>query len=455
MAWSMSSGRSDAKLKAQVAKWVLQNDDYLFDAQTLHIDTQFHSQVLYVDLLNRRRRRVLGRTELEVTDQRKQRQESREKCSRDLVDGLIEYISSDNENYKYFIIASKVNANIIMEEGFISSYARDEILDGLERIEMDIEEGKFQWRDNKDIRTNIIEALIDIVEGPAKRLDAVISHYDQMLTVLNLWCNDSIDKFVTQIKELQVELVLLAIRNEGLVVRCTKRNAEYILLGDMVLSKVEQLENDVSRLVSCKNKMDSTRLTPFPSGSSNGSMNSLFNGGLHHVHNSIMDFGNLIVGDIAYDLTDLEQDLDTLKHLLTPNDEVTKSIYLMLRHKIDIDIIDIGHSGSIYNAAADSSKRFLKAHKVIPEMMKAVREFARNSLFNPDKFPIFPPSGYVGGLKLAGFRSSKDLERLYGEEAAVEQMGAMVKQDFKSHSDHTTGKLLDWFRRLYQSEQKS
>jgi argininosuccinate lyase len=89
-------------------------------------------------------------------------------------------------------------------QGFISSYARDEILDGLERIEKDIENGKFQWINNKDIRTNIMEALVDIVEGPAKRLDAVISHYDQMLTVLNLWCNDSIDKFVTQIKELQV-----------------------------------------------------------------------------------------------------------------------------------------------------------------------------------------------------------------------------------------------------------
>jgi argininosuccinate lyase len=89
-------------------------------------------------------------------------------------------------------------------QGFISSYALDETLNGLEMIEKDIEEGKFQWRNNKDIQANIIEALVDLVEGPAKRLNAVISQYDQMLTVFNLWCNDSIDKFVTQIKELQV-----------------------------------------------------------------------------------------------------------------------------------------------------------------------------------------------------------------------------------------------------------
>lgn len=93
----------------------------------------------------------------------------------------------------------------VILQGFISSYARDEILEGLERIEKDIEVGKFHWRNNKDIRSNIVEALIDIVEGPAKRLDAVISRYAQILTVLQIWCHDSIDKFVAQIKELQVD----------------------------------------------------------------------------------------------------------------------------------------------------------------------------------------------------------------------------------------------------------
>jgi hypothetical protein len=44
---------------------------------------------------------------------------------------------------------------------------------------MVIEEGQFQWRKNKDMQTKIIVALIDLVKRPAKRLDAVISHYAQ------------------------------------------------------------------------------------------------------------------------------------------------------------------------------------------------------------------------------------------------------------------------------------
>jgi argininosuccinate lyase len=89
-------------------------------------------------------------------------------------------------------------------QGFISSYARDEILDGLERIKKDIEDGRFQWSNNKDLRTNIIDKLIDIVGRPAKRLDIAISHYVQLLRVLQLWCHDSIDEVISQIKELQV-----------------------------------------------------------------------------------------------------------------------------------------------------------------------------------------------------------------------------------------------------------
>jgi hypothetical protein len=66
-----------------------------------------------------------------------------------------------------------------------------------------------------------------------------------------------------------------------------------------------------------------------------------------------MDFGNLIVGDIAQDLIDLENDLLTQKHLLTPNDEVAKSVCLMWRHRIELVIFQgIGYSGSIYNEAA-------------------------------------------------------------------------------------------------------
>lgn len=51
-----------------------------------------------------------------VADRRKQSLKASQQRTRDFVDGLIQYVSSHNENYKYFITGSKLNANIIMEQ---------------------------------------------------------------------------------------------------------------------------------------------------------------------------------------------------------------------------------------------------------------------------------------------------------------------------------------------------
>ena len=107
-------------------------------------------------------------------------------------------------------------------------------MSGLERIEKDIGDGKFKWKNNVDVRTNIIEALIEITGAPAKRLDATISHYVQQLTVLQIWCCDSIDKIITQIKELQVCFLVAFFRALCHVVslKSIGRNLWYLCFSD-------------------------------------------------------------------------------------------------------------------------------------------------------------------------------------------------------------------------------
>jgi hypothetical protein len=51
-----------------------------------------------------------------VADQGKQRPKALQKRARDLADGLLEYICSENENYKYVLIATKENANMLTKE---------------------------------------------------------------------------------------------------------------------------------------------------------------------------------------------------------------------------------------------------------------------------------------------------------------------------------------------------
>ncbi|TVU01437.1 hypothetical protein EJB05_53113, partial [Eragrostis curvula] len=435
VACSMNSDARRMKLNAQGPnKWrpQMSGSNRLFESD---IDLHPFAPSIHLDLLGRiivhpslsEKRKVV------VADQRKRRLKAFHQRARDFADGLMDHILSSNENYKYVIEAIRENAILIMEQGFVSPFACEEILYGLERIEKDIEENRFDWKNGVDIRTNIMEALIEQVGPPAKRLDATISHYLQQLRVLQIWFCDSINKIVAQIKELQIELILLALRNEGLVLPCIQGRAKWILLGNLVLSKLVQLETDVSQLLRCKNnmdycktKMDSSPLMHLPWRHTEDSKNSLSKDRSGYIYASVINFRNVIIGDISQDLSSLERDLASWREwdLLTPNDTVTTNGLLMNKYMLDLDKFTAVRSAySIYNAVQDSSKQFLAIYKIIPEILKAARDFAKSSSFSHGDIKSFPSASLCDSL-VVRLRASME-----------------PKQD---QSDDTRRKLLDW-----------
>lgn len=121
---------------------------------------------------------------------------------------------------------------------------RDSILKGLDEIERRIEKGEFVWRtDREDVHMNIEAALIDMIGEPAKKLHTARSRNDQVLTDFRLWCRDAIDSVVERIKHLQVALVKLALKNEGLIVPgyTHLQRAQPVLLQHLLLAFVEQV----------------------------------------------------------------------------------------------------------------------------------------------------------------------------------------------------------------------
>jgi len=158
-----------------------------------------------------------------------------------------------------------------------------------------------------------------------------------------------------------------------LVLPCTRSCAQWILLGDLVLSKFEQLERNASCLLSCKDKMNFTVLTALPSGNIDDYKNSLSKDSSGQIHNSIINFGNLIIGDLVQDLSNLERDLASWVEwdLLTPNDIVSRSRFLMNKSMLDMDkFTAVRSSYSIYVPVQDSRERFLAVYKIIPEYSK-------------------------------------------------------------------------------------
>ncbi|CAN6289685.1 unnamed protein product [Urochloa humidicola] len=163
------------------------------------------------------------------------------------------------ELWAHDVACSRVHATMLAETGLITAGDRDIILEGLDQIERLIQEGKFEWRkDREDVHMNIEAALIERVGEPAKKLHTARSRNDQIVTDLRLWCRDAIDKILIRIKQLQVSLVMLASKYVDLIVPgyTHLQRAQPVLLPHLLLSYVEQLERDAGRLVNCRERVN-------------------------------------------------------------------------------------------------------------------------------------------------------------------------------------------------------
>jgi hypothetical protein len=176
------------------------------------------------------------------------------------------------------------------------------------------------------------------------------------------------------------------------------RRTDWILLGELILSKVELLERDVSRLRSCKNKIDSTVLITFPLHGADGYLDSrLSNDDSHMLQNAVINFGNMIVGDIAIDISTLEREISywTTFRFLTPNDGVRESFSLLNKHVSDLSMLTTiqGYPRTFYDQ--DTCQRFLAVYVIVQQILKAATDFAKHASFNNKKIQSFPSFGYI------------------------------------------------------------
>ncbi|KAJ4791353.1 Argininosuccinate lyase [Rhynchospora pubera] len=176
------------------------------------------------------------------------------------VERFTESVSFEAEElWVHDIRGSIAHANMLAAQGLITEGDRDLIIEGLSKIKIKIETGEFVWRkDREDVHMNIEAALTDMIGEPAKKLHTARSRNDQVVTDIRLWCRDAIDRILIRIKQLQAQLVLLALRNDGLIVPgyTHLQRAQPVLLQHLLLSYVEQLERDAGRLINCQERLN-------------------------------------------------------------------------------------------------------------------------------------------------------------------------------------------------------
>ena len=163
------------------------------------------------------------------------------------------------------IRGSKAHATMLAAQGIITKTDAREISKGLDKIEAEIEAGKFKFsRALEDVHMNIENRLTELVGPAAGRLHTARSRNDQVATDFRLYVRDKIDGFNAGLLALQHALAEKAEAHADTVMPgfTHLQPAQPVTFGHHMLAYVEMFARDRSRFRDAR-----ARLNECPLGS--------------------------------------------------------------------------------------------------------------------------------------------------------------------------------------------
>lgn len=165
---------------------------------------------------------------------------------------------------------SRAHAAVLVQAGVLSRKEAASIWKGLDRIEKEIRQGKFRWKDSlEDVHMNIEAALTARVPAGAK-LHTGRSRNDQVATDMRLWLRETIQGDLQGVTALQRSLVELGSRYREVILPgyTHLQRGQPVLLAHHLLAYVEMLERDKGRLQDALRRAE---VLPLGSGALAGS----------------------------------------------------------------------------------------------------------------------------------------------------------------------------------------
>ncbi|MEP3232462.1 MAG: argininosuccinate lyase [Hyphomicrobiales bacterium] len=172
------------------------------------------------------------------------------------------------------IRGSKAHCSMLVHCGIISKEDGDKIVEGLNTISSEIENGEFAFsRALEDIHMNVESRLRDLIGDAAGRLHTARSRNDQVATDFKLWVRDTIDVIDGQLRDLQLAFVGVAKENTASVMPgfTHLQTAQPVTLGHHMMAYVEMIGRDRGRFQDARKRLNECPLgsaalagTPFP-----------------------------------------------------------------------------------------------------------------------------------------------------------------------------------------------
>jgi len=172
-------------------------------------------------------------------------------------------VEFDRRMYQQDIQGSIAHATMLASVGVLTEEECDQIIEGLEKIIIEIENGDFEWSiAQEDVHMNIEARLIALIGEVGKKLHTGRSRNDQVATDVRLYLRDMIQHIRPELFRLQESLLDVAEREaETIMPGFTHlQTAQPITFGHHMMAWYEMLCRDAERLDDCEKRVNSSPL---------------------------------------------------------------------------------------------------------------------------------------------------------------------------------------------------
>ncbi len=168
-----------------------------------------------------------------------------------IVEAFTASIDVDKRLYAYDIQGSIAHCKMLAKAGIISDDESIQIVDGLRRVQSEIESGQLAFSDSlEDIHTHIETRLVEIVGQAARKLHTARSRNDQVALDVRLYLRDAVQRLHERLVDLQRVLVDLAKKHLEVVLPgyTHLQRAQPVLLAHHLMAYYEMFCRDADRL---------------------------------------------------------------------------------------------------------------------------------------------------------------------------------------------------------------
>ncbi|MEH6627454.1 MAG: argininosuccinate lyase [Motiliproteus sp.] len=168
-------------------------------------------------------------------------------------------VDFDQRMYRQDIQGSVAHARMLAKVGVLTNAERDDIIQGLQQIQEEIERGEFEWSVAlEDVHMNIEAALTEKIGITGKKLHTGRSRNDQVATDIRLYLRDELEVILSEVNRLQRGLLEVAEREADTIMPgfTHLQTAQPVTFGHHLMAWFEMLQRDYGRLQDCRKRIN-------------------------------------------------------------------------------------------------------------------------------------------------------------------------------------------------------